>query len=293
VHRKQRSCLRRRRVRTDGITSQSAQVDLWQLVFQSMVIAISIIGTLANVSVIYVLCVSKELKKHAINVLFVNQLSLDLFSCVWLVITYSLKNVNAHLDGTYKCPYVCEAAQTSKYDTPGWNSRILAVFDRHVRALVGRTLRIESESRNDRRRKIRENCSSSVAQEQFPPVDDVPGSHRSMGDWRHLQFSPSFLTSISANGVCIWGVLWSSNMSKSTYAVAMFIIFFVLIFVSFLFCYGHIIRTLRQQSRIFAVQHANNPLAKANDMQALRDRNERRENNDHCLGSVCRLLAAL
>jgi 7 transmembrane receptor (rhodopsin family) len=83
-------------------------------------------------------------------------------------------------------------------------------------------------------------------------------------------FLLSFLTSTIVNGECIWGVVWSSDTSKSTYAITTFVIFFALILVSFLFCYGRIIKSLRQQARVFALQHSNNPLAKANNLQALR-----------------------
>jgi 7 transmembrane receptor (rhodopsin family) len=70
-----------------------------QGIFLACVIAIGAIGLVANAFVLYVLRVSSQLKKQVINVLFVNQSMLDLFSCVWLIVTYSLKIVNIDVTG--------------------------------------------------------------------------------------------------------------------------------------------------------------------------------------------------
>jgi hypothetical protein len=234
----------------EGIASKSSQADVGKLVFRSMVIAISTIGTFANVLVIYVLCVSKELKKHALNVLFINQLSLDLFSCVWLVITYLLKNTNVHLDGTAGY-WLCSVVMSDGMVWCGlYGSKVNLV---------------------------------TIAAERYLKIVHPLWHKNNFRPWMTFlavavawliggfySFLLSFLTSVSANGACIWGVVWSSDLSKSAYAVATFVIFFALVLVSFLFCYGHIIRTLRRQARVFAVQHVNNPLAKTNNMQALR-----------------------
>jgi len=67
-----------------------------EFIFHLAVIIIGVIGTAANALVLYALIASKQHTKH---VLIVNQNALDLFSCIFLVITYSLKLSNIRLTG--------------------------------------------------------------------------------------------------------------------------------------------------------------------------------------------------
>lgn len=77
-------------------------------------------------------------------------------------------------------------------------------------------------------------------------------------------------TTVVVDGQCLWGAVWSSNASKTFCGVFNFILFFLMILVAFGFCYGKIIMVVRRQSRTFAQQHVNNPLAKANNIHSLR-----------------------
>jgi hypothetical protein len=94
---------------TDAISSPASPNDYsrGQYIFQVLVILIGVVGTLANGSVLYVLCVSKPAKSQStVNKLFMNQMTLDLFSSVWLVIAYSLKISQIYLSGTFGY-YLC------------------------------------------------------------------------------------------------------------------------------------------------------------------------------------------
>jgi hypothetical protein len=58
------------------------------------------VGIFANGLVLYVLCTLDEIKKNMTNVLFINQMTADLFSCVMLVVVFTLKVSNIFLQGT-------------------------------------------------------------------------------------------------------------------------------------------------------------------------------------------------
>ena len=60
-------------------------------VFRGIIIIIGVVGILANGLVLSALAASKEIKKELFNVLFVNQMSFDLYSSIMLVIIFSTK----------------------------------------------------------------------------------------------------------------------------------------------------------------------------------------------------------
>jgi len=69
-------------------------------VFRGIIIVIGVVGILANGLVLSALAASKEIKKELFNVLFVNQMSFDLYSSIMLVITFSMKMFPTHFSGT-------------------------------------------------------------------------------------------------------------------------------------------------------------------------------------------------
>jgi hypothetical protein len=80
-------------------TNQPPQSTMELIIFETAVILIGIVGVLANGTVLYVFCASKQLRKQDLNVLFINQLSLDLYSCLWILIEYPIKIMNFYLEG--------------------------------------------------------------------------------------------------------------------------------------------------------------------------------------------------
>jgi len=67
------------------------------LYFQCAVVVVGILGAAANGLIIYAMVASKQ---HTKQVLIFNQNALDLASCVFLVLTYSLKLCSVRLTGT-------------------------------------------------------------------------------------------------------------------------------------------------------------------------------------------------
>jgi len=80
----------------NGVTSSSSHEGA-AMYFESLVVIIGIIGIAANGLVLYALVASKQHKKQK---LIVNQNAIDLYSCLFLVITYGLKLSNIHLSGS-------------------------------------------------------------------------------------------------------------------------------------------------------------------------------------------------
>ena len=82
---------------TDAITvTPSSSSSGTELYFHSAVIIIGVIGAAANALILYALVASKQ---HNKLVLIVNQNALDLFSCISLVVTYSVKFFSIPLTG--------------------------------------------------------------------------------------------------------------------------------------------------------------------------------------------------
>jgi len=63
------------------------------LLFRGVIVTMGIVGILANGLVLGALAASKQLKKELFNVLFVNQMSLDLYSSVMIVVTHFLSSL--------------------------------------------------------------------------------------------------------------------------------------------------------------------------------------------------------
>jgi len=70
------------------------------LLFRGVIVTMGIVGILANGLVLGALAASKQLKKELFNVLFVNQMSLDLYCSIMIVVTFFFKIFPVRLSGT-------------------------------------------------------------------------------------------------------------------------------------------------------------------------------------------------
>jgi len=76
-------------------TSSSSTIN--KFYFRSVVLVLGVIGTAANALVLYALVASKQHRKY---MLIFNQNALDLFSSVFLIITYAVKIADVPLSGS-------------------------------------------------------------------------------------------------------------------------------------------------------------------------------------------------
>jgi len=73
----------------------------FRLLFRCVIIIMGIVGIIANGLVLGALTASRQLKKELFNVLFVNQMSFDLYSSAMIVVTFFLKIFPVRLSGTF------------------------------------------------------------------------------------------------------------------------------------------------------------------------------------------------
>ena len=83
---------------TGGNSMTSYSILNRQFYMQCALIFVGIVGIVGNGLILYALVASKQHKKHA---LIVNQNALDLFSSVFLVVTYAAQMFNIRLTGTF------------------------------------------------------------------------------------------------------------------------------------------------------------------------------------------------
>ena len=219
-------------------------------VFESLVVIIGIVGSLANGLVLYVMCTTRQLKKSSINILFVNQMSLDLFSCVWLVISYSVKLADIYLVGT----------------TGYW--LCVFVIDENIVycGLIGSSVNL-----------------ASIAIERYLKIVHPIWHKNHFRQWMTwlavvipwiygivANHPVTQATTIVAHGQCLWGAVWISDTAKALYGIWFFVSYFVVVFLSFLYCYGRIIHAVRKQTKVIEVQQASHPQTSAGNIQNLR-----------------------
>ena len=212
---------------TTGVTSSSSSGAA--LYFECLVVVVGVIGTAANGLVLYALVVSKQHIKHA---LIVNQNALDLFTCLFLVITYAVKLANIQLIGSrgyWLCMFILS------------ENLILCVM-----------------------------CGSSVnltliAVERYLKVCHNVWSKRHVRKWMiyvAIVFSwisgfvsymaVVFETSAVIDGVCYGLVIWKSPESRLATVIYYLSSTYIIVLVTFVFCYVKILMAIRRQSRVMA-----------------------------------------
>lgn len=208
-------------------------------IFQALVISIGVVGTLANGIVLLVLFKSTQSKKQTVNMLFINQVSLDLFSCFWLVIVYSIKMSNVYLTGTSGY-WICVFIVSENFI---WIGLLGSVVNLACIAIERYTMIVHPIWHKTHFRSWMTYVAMTAA-------------------WLigilQVQMS-ALLTSVTINGQCFQLQNWSSNNVKIFHGVFAFVCFYLLILVIIVYCYGCILVAVHKQSRVSADQHANNP----------------------------------
>jgi len=83
--------------------------------------------------------------------------------------------------------------------------------------------------------------------------------------------SVSFVTRAYVDGVCEFNVIWVSRSAQSIFGIVNFVLYYVVVLCSFLFCYGSILAKIRRQARTVDVQHVNkHPVTAARAMKEAR-----------------------
>jgi len=196
--------------------------------FQSLVVIIGIIGTAANGLVLYALVASKQHKKHE---LIVNQNAIDLYCCVFLVITYGLKLSNIYLSGSlgyWLCMFLFSESLLFCGLYASWINLMFISIERYLKVV-----RADWSKRKLRKwmtyAAIACTWISGVIQEMVLV----------------------FKTSAVMEGVC-YGYAISSAKTRLFVCIYHFSASYVLVLVIFIFCYLKILTVIRRQTRVVA-----------------------------------------
>jgi len=113
---------------TEDSSQDTLYTSSWQLFVQCFVLVLGLIGTAGNIFVIFVLTSKKGTSKKSINLLILNQLSVDMYSCVCLVVTYAYKLRNVYLGKSTVDVVVCMLLDSEMLLWFGLNSSPASLF---------------------------------------------------------------------------------------------------------------------------------------------------------------------
>jgi len=201
--------------------------------FHCALVATGVVGTATNALILYALVASKQHKKH---VLIVNQNVLDLFTCIFIVITYSLHLCNIHLTGSVGY-WLCTLLLSNMLVWCGANGSVINLAS----ITVERYLKVVHSTWS--KIKLRNwTIYSAVA---FAWIGGCVYSATLV-----------FLTTTVIDGICYPYAKWDSNTARMMEFLVNFLSFYVLIILIFIFCYWRILVVIRRQASAMAT-HAD------------------------------------
>ena len=250
----------------DASTLTSSSLRGIEFYFYWAVVVIGAIGTSANALILYALVASKEHKKH---VLIVNQNALDLFSCIFLVVTYSVKLGNVRLSDGWLGYWLCMLIHSDNILWAGINGSIinLAII------AIERYLKIVHAAWS--KTKLRNWMIYSAM--AFAWVGSIIYANILV-----------FLTCAVINGVC-YVMIFNSKASKLSWFFWKFVSFYVIILSICVFCYARILLVVRRQAKIMAGHHAADAASNA----AQNPRNQLQSNIIKTMILVCGFYAVM
>jgi hypothetical protein len=174
-------------------------------------------------------------KKKMMNVLLINQVSIDFFSCVILLITYAVKLQNIYLTGTFGY-WLCVILTGEMLLWFGLNSSMinLAVIT------VERYIKIVHHVWH---------------KNYFRPWMAYSACAFSWASGSVMNLFLYLFTSDIEDGQCLAVVIWKKKSDNIIYGIWYYLYYFQLPLILFIFCYGRILLVIRRQNRIFHAQH--------------------------------------
>jgi len=212
---------------TTGVTSSSSRGAAFY--FDCFVVVIGIIGTAANGLVLYALIASRQHRKHA---LIVNQNALDLYSCLFLVITYGVKLADIPLNGSLGY-YLCNLIINQSLVWCG----VCGAFVNLSVISIERYLKVVHAvwSKTKLRKWMIYSAMAFAWISGF--VHQIP---------------VAFESSAVINGACLGYVMWKSPSTGMAYGIFYFLSGYVSVLTISIFCYGNVLLAIRRQARVMA-----------------------------------------
>ena len=210
-----------------GVTSSSSGG--FNFNFECAVVLIGIVGAAANAVILYALVASKQHKKL---VLIANQNVLDLFSCLFLAITYAVKLCNIQLVG--RLGY--------------WLCMLILSYNLLWCVTIGSIINLPI-----------------ITVERYVKVVHSAWSKKRLKKWMIYSAAAfswifgfvygnvlTFSTSTVIDGVCYGQMFYVSRLAKIVNGIWNFITCYVVILLIFIFCYWRILAVIRRQAHIMA-----------------------------------------
>jgi len=220
-----------------GIISGSTTTSWWsssvRFHFMMILIVLGVTGTAGNMLILYALVASKQYKKY---LLIVNQNVLDLYTCVFLVITFSLRYSlgPSNITGTGSLAYwFCTLIISDIFVRFGLFGSVINL----VLVTIERYLKICTK------KKLRSWMMYSGT--AFAWIGSVV-----------YNVIAVFQTTAIVNGRCHPHAIFNSKFAKSFYLIFNFLTFYVVILFVFIFCYGRILVVIRRQAKVMASHNA-------------------------------------
>jgi len=214
---------------TSGNTATSWWSSSHRFYFTLSLIVIGVFGTVGNAFVLYALVASKQYKKY---LLIFNQNALDLYTCVFLVITFSVRQNYIPRSGSHAY-WHCTLFLTDIFVKFGIYGSVINL----VLVTVERYLKICTK------KKLRRwMIYSGVA---FAWIASVV-----------YNVTAVFSTTVIVNGKCFPYAIFENKFAKSFYFIFRFLTFYVIILFTFIFCYGRILIVIRRQAKVMVSHNA-------------------------------------
>jgi len=193
------------------------------------VVVIGVIGTATNALILYALVVSKQHKKQ---MLIFNQNVLDLFSSVFLIISYAVMLCNFDLARWYG-PWLCKLMYGEFFIWVGTNGSIINL--------------------------------GMITVERYLKVIHSAWSKKNLRRWMiYVGMAFAWISSIMSNiflayetsevidGYCYPIMVWKNDVARMVYGVWYFLSYYDIILFMFIFCYGRILVAVRRQAKVMA-----------------------------------------
>ena len=214
---------------TSGNTSASWWSPIDRFYFTLSVIVIGAVGTAGNLLILYAMVASKQYKKY---LLILNQNVLDLYTCAFLVVTYSLRHSQSHLNGSlsyWHCTLIVTDLLVKFGAFGSVINLVLVTVERYLKICTKKKLR-------------RWMILSAMA---FTWIASVV-----------YNVAAVFSTTAFVDGKCLLYAIFAGKFAKSFYLTFNFLSFYVLILFTFVFCYGRILTVVRRQTRVMSSHSA-------------------------------------
>jgi len=218
-----------------------------ELYMNYAVIFIAIVGVAANALVLYALIVhrAQQSKKKGVQLLIINQNLLDLCCCASVILCLSISVNNIYLTGALGY-ILCRIFINESVSLSLLSSTVINL----MALTIERYLKVVYPFWSKKHLKQRMIYAAIV----FSWIGGI------------LSTAPiAFITSYVVEGTCIsYGLFWENEQMKAGYTIWSFLSFFIIPFIIFVYCYGHIVAVMRKQMRVMAGHSVQSSAQSAN-----------------------------